>query len=103
MIVPFESSWSQALNVLAVPYNLPIAAKLLHETSDEILFVCGDESTDFSWYTKRGLMSALYASSELYFLSDQSPGKADTWMFLERRLDDFAKTIQTCSQVTKFF
>jgi ubiquinone biosynthesis protein COQ9 len=103
MVLPFESSWSQALGVLAVPYNLPTAASLLHATADEILYVCGDESTDFSWYTKRALLSALYASSELHMLSDQSPGKADTWVFLENRLDDYAKAIQTCSQVTKFF
>jgi ubiquinone biosynthesis protein COQ9 len=103
MILPFEATWAQALGVLALPYNIPVAAGLLHASSDEILFVCGDESTDFSWYTKRALISTLYAASELHMLSDQSPLKADTWSFLERRLDDYASCIQTFSQVTKFF
>lgn len=29
-----------------------VAAKLLAETADEILYVCGDQSTDLRWYTK---------------------------------------------------
>ena len=103
MLLPFESSWSQALALLAVPYNVPLGAALLHATSDEILFVCGDQSTDLSWYSKRALLSLSYSASELYMLTDQSAGKHDTWQFLERRIDNYASALRATSQVTKFF
>ncbi len=102
-VVPFAGTWSQALGVLAVPYNVPTAAQLLHATSDEILHVCGDQSVDFSWYTKRALLSVAYSSAELFMLSDLSPGKQDTWEFLDRRINNYADALQTTSQVTKFF
>jgi ubiquinone biosynthesis protein COQ9 len=30
---------------------------------DEMWFLAGDKSVDFSWYTKRATLSAVYASS----------------------------------------
>jgi ubiquinone biosynthesis protein COQ9 len=103
MVVPFEGSWAQALAVLAAPYNVPQGASLLHATSDEILHVSGDKSTDMSWYTKRALLSLAYSASELYMLTDQSAGKQDTWRFLEQRIGNYASTVQATSQLTKFF
>jgi ubiquinone biosynthesis protein COQ9 len=100
-VIPFESTWSDALAILAVPYNVPEGAKFLHQTSDEILHVCGDESTDFSWYTKRGLLSGVVASTELHLITDMTAGKESTWKFLENRLDNYAMALQTCSQITK--
>jgi ubiquinone biosynthesis protein COQ9 len=56
--------------------------------ADIIWRAAGDASTDYNWYTKRGLLSACYISTELYMLTDCSPGYADTWAALERRLQD---------------
>ena len=39
-------------------------------------------------YTKRGLLAGVYCASELYMLTDTSPGFADTWAALDRRLAD---------------
>jgi ubiquinone biosynthesis protein COQ9 len=36
--------------------------------------VTGDTSVDSSWYAKRGLVAAVYGSTELYMLTDFSPG-----------------------------
>ena len=103
LVLPLESTWAQGLGVLALPYNVPTALHLLHETADEILHVCGDTATDFSWYTKRGLLSTLYATTELYMLTDMSAGKEDTWRFLDNRLDNYVDSLQKVSQVTKLF
>lgn len=100
-VLPHHSTWSQALQTLALPYNVLIGAQLLHQTSDEILHLCGDQSTDLSWYTKRASLGAVYAASELHLLTDMSPTKEETWNFLERRLDDYAGLMQTCSQFSK--
>ena len=42
--------------------------------------------TDFSFYTKRGLLAGVYAATTLYWLDDRSPGGDATEAFLERRL-----------------
>lgn len=103
LVLPYESSWAGALSVLAKPYNVARSLTLLHATADEILFLTGDDGVDLGWYTKRALMGGIYASAELHMLSDQSHGKADTFSFVERRIDDFSNVIQRCSQVSKLF
>ena len=78
----------RALAILAVPYNTPLAARLIYETVDTIWRAAGDESVDFNFYTKRGLLAGVYAATTLYWLDDRSPGAAETEAFLERRLAD---------------
>ena len=41
-----------------------------------------------SWYTKRALVSKLYAITELHLIQDTSLDKQATWEFLDRRIDD---------------
>jgi ubiquinone biosynthesis protein COQ9 len=63
--------------------------RLLLQLLDEIWYSAGgDTSTDASWYTKRASLAAVYMSTELYMLTDYSPGYADTWQQLERRMQD---------------
>ena len=76
----------RALRVLAQPHNAPLAARLLYETVDAIWYAVGDESTDFSFYTKRGILAGIYATTTLYWLEDRSANFTDTRDFLERRL-----------------
>jgi ubiquinone biosynthesis protein COQ9 len=86
---PYMDNWPQALSVLAQPQNSPEALRLLLQLLDEIWYSAGnDTSTDASWYTKRASLAAVYMSTELYMLTDYSPGYADTWQQLERRMQD---------------
>uniref|UniRef100_A0A383W6Z6 Ubiquinone biosynthesis protein n=1 Tax=Tetradesmus obliquus TaxID=3088 RepID=A0A383W6Z6_TETOB len=86
---PYMDSWPQALAVLAQPRNSPEALRLLLQLLDEIWYSAGgDTSTDASWYTKRASLAAVYMSTELYMLTDYSPGYADTWQQLDRRMQD---------------
>ena len=57
-------------------------------TVDAIWRAAGDNSTDFNYYTKRGLLAPIYGATLLYWLSDDSEGSEETWAFLERRLDE---------------
>jgi ubiquinone biosynthesis protein COQ9 len=89
MNTPYMDSWPQAISVLAQPRNSPEALRLLLQLLDEIWYSAGgDTSTDASWYTKRASLAAVYMSTELYMLTDYSPGYADTWQQLERRMQD---------------
>lgn len=42
---------------------------------DEIWHAAGDDSTDTDWYVKRTVLGGIYTATELYMLSDASPGQ----------------------------
>lgn len=62
------------------------AAATLARTADAIWHAAGDRSADFSWYTKRGILAGVYASTILYWLRDDGADDEETLAFLDRRL-----------------
>ena len=71
--------------------NIPSSLKELNALSDEIWYLAGDTTVDFSWYTKRASLSAVYASSELFMTTDTSKDFVRTEEFLDRRLQGAQK------------
>jgi hypothetical protein len=65
---------TQALVLLAQPRNSPAALRLLAELLDTIWYAAGDTATDSSWYSKRAALALVYSTTELYMLTDYSPG-----------------------------
>ena len=78
----------RALALLSLPFNAPLALRLLYRTVDAMWYAAGDASTDFNFYTKRATLAGVYSSTLLYWLNDRSPGSEATWGFLDRRIDD---------------
>jgi len=78
----------QAMSFLALPQNATLGPKCLYRTVDAIWYAVGDTSTDFSFYSKRALLAGVYVSTVLYWLNDKSEAAADSWSFLDRRIDD---------------
>ena len=74
--------------VLALPGNAALGARLLGETADAIWDGFGDTSQDVAWWTKRTSLAGVYGATVLYWLGDRSDGHADSWAFLDRRIDD---------------
>jgi len=81
----------RALGLLSMPFNGPLALRLLYKTVDALWYAAGDTSTDFNFYTKRATLAGVYSSTLLYWLNDRSPGSEATWSFLDRRIDDVMK------------
>ncbi|RYO79992.1 hypothetical protein DL766_005817 [Monosporascus sp. MC13-8B] len=79
---------AQALAVMAQPSRVAASLHELALLADEIWYLSGDIAVDPSWYAKRGALSAVYASSELFMTNDRSPGYGETRAFLRRRLDE---------------
>ena len=79
------------LSYLSFPGNITFGTRLTVKTVSTIWYGVGDVSTDFSYYTKRGLLTAIYSATLLYWLSDNSKDSEDTWSFLERRIEDVMK------------
>ena len=75
----------------SLPFNAPLAMRLLYRTVDAMWYAAGDTSTDFNFYTKRATLAGVYSSTLLYWLNDRSPGSEATWGFLDRRIDDVMK------------
>lgn len=76
---------------LALPHHALLGTKMMFKTVDEIWHWAGDESTDYNWYTKRGLLAGVYSSTLLCWMNDSSEGYAQTWDFLEKRIDNVMK------------
>lgn len=76
----------RALGILALPRNTMLAAALVGRTVDTIWYAAGDRSADFSWYTKRAILAAVYGTTLLYWLRDYGEDDAATLEFLDRRL-----------------
>ncbi|HEV2815798.1 MAG TPA: COQ9 family protein [Allosphingosinicella sp.] len=87
-LAPRREALRRALSILAMPQNAPTAATLAWRSADRIWRTAGDSATDFSHYTKRATLIAVYASTTFVFLDDDSGGLAATRAFLDRRLAD---------------
>ena len=73
---------------LALPPNAPLGARCTWHSVSEIWYAAGDNATDWNWYSKRGLLLAVYTSTFLFWLNDSSEDHEYTWEFLDRRIDD---------------
>jgi ubiquinone biosynthesis protein COQ9 len=85
---PAREAVRRALAILAMPQNVPLALRIGWRSADLMWRIAGDTSTDFNHYTKRMTLGAVYGSTLLVWLDDQSKGWSETAAFLDRRIDD---------------
>jgi ubiquinone biosynthesis protein COQ9 len=90
IVAPWREAVRRALSLLTLPHHAPLGLRLLYETVDAAWYGVGDSATDFSFYTKRLTLAAVYGATLLYWLEDASPDFADTRAFLDRRLAEVA-------------
>ncbi|WP_308515061.1 COQ9 family protein [Sphingomonas flavescens] len=88
---PAREAIRRALATLAMPQNAPLALRISWRSADQMWRLAGDTSTDFNHYTKRMTLGAVYGSTLLAWLDDQTEGWTDTAAFLDRRIDDVMK------------
>ena len=88
---PAREAIRRALAILAMPQNVPLALRISWRTADLMWRIAGDTSTDFNHYTKRMTLGAVYGSTLLVWLDDQTEGWMETAAFLDRRIDDVMK------------
>jgi len=91
VMAPAREAVRRGLAVLALPQNLPLAMRIGWRTADLMWRIAGDTSTDFNHYTKRMTLGAVYASTLLAWLDDDSDQWSDTAAFLDRRINDVMK------------
>ncbi|XP_032669585.1 ubiquinone biosynthesis protein COQ9, mitochondrial-like isoform X3 [Odontomachus brunneus] len=114
MLTPYKKTWPQALAIMSLPPNAPIALANLLTLVDDICYYAGDRSVDFNWYVRRMMLATIYKTTELYMLQDISEDHKETWLFLDRRIEqalqiydtfctpaDIASPDQTMNRVTE--
>ncbi len=85
--------------LFALPQHGLTGSRLIWGTADAVWTALGDTSRDLNWYTKRATLSAVYASTVLYWLGDASEESAATWAFLDRRIEDVMRFEKLKAQV----
>jgi ubiquinone biosynthesis protein COQ9 len=91
----------RAAAILSLPGNVAKATRATWTTADLMWHLAGDQSVDFSYYTKRFSLSAAYSATLLCWMSDESEGAAETWAFLDRRLADLSQLPKVISVAKK--
>lgn len=91
------ADWQQKREIIrrtisfnALPWKSLSACKSLYNSVDLMWRIVGDKSTDFSFYTKRATLAAIYSSTVLFWLDDNSENQHETTLFLKRRLENLA-------------
>jgi ubiquinone biosynthesis protein COQ9 len=87
-LAPHKEAARRAAAFLALPTSAPLAARLLVDSVDAMWRAAGDRSSDFSYYTKRALLAGVYGSTLIYWFTDSSEDNAESWAFLDSRIDD---------------
>ncbi|HEY0411784.1 MAG TPA: COQ9 family protein [Allosphingosinicella sp.] len=88
---PHKEALRRALAILALPRNVPLAARLGWRAADRMWRIAGDRATDFNHYSKRIILAGVYGSTQLVYMDDDSEDLAATRAFLDRRIDDVMK------------
>ncbi|XP_041986717.1 ubiquinone biosynthesis protein COQ9, mitochondrial-like isoform X2 [Aricia agestis] len=88
MIDPYKNTWPKAMAIQALPNNVPNSLATLLSLVDDICYHTGDRSVDFNWYLRRVGLAGIYKVSELFYLTDNSPGSSGTKNFVKARIRD---------------
>jgi ubiquinone biosynthesis protein COQ9 len=84
--LPVREAVRRAAALLALPQHSLQAAQMVWRTADTLWRAAGDRSTDYNYYTKRTLLAAVYSTTLLVWLNDESTEQQESWAFLDRRI-----------------
>ncbi len=93
----------RAMTLLALPNNAGQSARTLYRTVDAMWRAAGQQDTDFSFYTKRATLAAVYSATLLAWMADVGSDMAATEAFLDRRLMDVARIPQMTGPARSIF
>lgn len=85
---PYKEAARAMTRALSRPDRTPEAARLVWRTADRIWRALGDASTDSNFYSKRAILSGVLASTYARWFADESEDSAETWAFLDARIEN---------------
>ncbi len=99
VLAPHREAMRRAAAARLLPANALACCASLWRSVDLMWSLAGDRATDYSYYTRRALLAAVWSSTFLYWLEDRSEGMRDSRAFLERRIEDVLKIGQIRSRI----
>lgn len=99
IVAPYREALRRALAILALPTNIAAGARLGWRAADVMWRMAGDTATGLAHYTKRTTLGAVYLSTSLVFLDDESEDFAETRAFLDRRIADVMRVEKLKAQL----
>ena len=88
ILKPHKEAARRAAALLSLPMHAALGAKLMYRTVDVMWRAAGDTSTDFNFYTKRGILAGVYGSTVMRWFNDTSEDEKPTDDFLAARIDN---------------
>ena len=88
ILKPHKEAARRAAAMLALPMHAALGAKLMYQTVDAMWLATGDTSTDFNFYTKRGILAGVYGSTAVRWFNDTSEDEKPTDDFLAARIEN---------------
>ena len=73
---------------LSLPMHASLAARLMYHSVDAMWRAVGDTSTDFNFYTKRGILAGVYGATLLRWFNDTSEEETVTSEFLAASIEN---------------
>ena len=88
ILKPHKEAARRAAAMLSLPMHAALGAKLMYRTVDAMWRAAGDTSTDFHFYTKRGILAGVYGSTAMRWFNDTSEDEKPTDDFLAARIEN---------------
>ncbi|HMH65637.1 MAG TPA: COQ9 family protein, partial [Rhizomicrobium sp.] len=85
---PHKEAARRAGALLSLPMHAALGAKLLYRTVDAMWRAAGDTSTDFNFYTKRGILAGVYGATAMRWFNDTGDDEKATDEFLAARIEN---------------
>ena len=91
----------RSIALLTTPLYLSEGSRALWKTSDKIWNSIGDNVYDLNWYSKRLILSSVYAAVLVFWLEDDSENFVETRDFVKRRIADVMTLEQAKGAIKK--
>jgi ubiquinone biosynthesis protein COQ9 len=88
ILKPHKEAARRAAALLSLPMHAALGARLVYRTVDAMWRAAGDTSTDFNFYTKRGILAGVYGSTAMRWFNDTSEDEKATEQFLADRIEN---------------
>ncbi|HTP77800.1 MAG TPA: COQ9 family protein [Rhizomicrobium sp.] len=85
---PNKEAARRAAAFLTLPPHAALGARLVYRTVDAMWRAAGDTSTDFNFYTKRGILAGVYSATMMRWFTDTSADERATTEFLAERIEN---------------
>ena len=94
VLAPHKEAARRAAALLSLPMHAALGAKLVYRTVDVMWRAAGDTSTDFNFYTKRGILAGVYGSTAMRWFNDTGEDEKATDEFLAARIENVMQSVK---------